>query len=478
MNKKKIILLSAIFLFLAVTAIVYSNWYCPQGDTSRHYSERVIPGTISQPKPITVSSPSSNVLFEWKLGNPYLLKNGSGDVFLDLRVNGKPLPDVKRKQMNLVLVIDRSGSMGSENKLVQVKNAAASIIENMNATDRLAVVIYDDTVQTLIPSSPVENKARLREIIYSLSPGGSTNLCGGIQQGFEEARRNFNRNYVNRIILLSDGLANAGITDPDQINAEAKQIRENFISVSTMGVGIDYNENLMANLADVSGGNYYYVSKEVNMAEVFRKEWNLMQNLIATNARATFQLGKNVDVVDVAGFQWEKKGTKLTIQVPDIYSGENKRILVQLHAPADTLKVVPLGTGELAFTEVTGEKAIPVNLTFAPSIRVVEDQNLVAKNFSREVQTKVSQVAASRRMQEAYRLLEEGKREDAYNVAYDAEQKLRSLGYVENKAQLNRYKSVLGMLSPATAALSEPDAKDMLKKQKEADRTEVQSEPQ
>jgi Ca-activated chloride channel family protein len=418
------------------------------------------------------------VLFEWKLGNPYLLKNGSGDVFLDLRVNGKPLPDVKRKQMNLVLVIDRSGSMGSENKLVQVKNAAASIIENMNATDRLAVVIYDDTVQTLIPSSPVENKARLREIIYSLSPGGSTNLCGGMQQGFEEARKNFNRDYVNRIILLSDGLANAGITDPDQINAEAKRIRENFISVSTMGVGIDYNENLMANLADVSGGNYYYVSKEVNMAEVFRKEWNLMQNLIATNARATFQLGKNVDVVDVAGFQWEKKGTKLTIQVPDIYSGENKRILVQLHAPADALKVVPLGTGELAFMEVTGETAIPVNLTFAPSIRVVEDQNLVAKNFSREVQTKVSQVVASRRMQEAYRLLEEGKREDAYNVAYDAEQKLRSLGYVENKAQLNRYKSVLGMLSPATAALSEPDAKDMLKKQKEAERTEVQSEPQ
>ena len=473
MNKKKLILLSTLFAFLAITAVVYSTWSSSLG-IACDYPKKNLPIA----KPVTLTSPNSNVQFEWKLGNPYLLQNSSGDVFLDMRVTGKPLTDVKRKQMNLVLVIDRSGSMGSENKLERVKSAAASIIDNMNPTDRLAVVIYDDSVRTLIPSSPVEDKAKLREVIYSLTPGGSTNLCGGMQQGFEEARRNFNRSYVNRIILLSDGLANAGITDPDQISAEGKRIRENLISVSTMGVGIDYNENLMANLADVSGGNYYYISNEVNMTEVFRKEWNLMQSLIATNAQATLQLGEGVDVVDVAGFHWEKKGSKVTIQVPDIYSGENKRILVQLKAPATSLRTISLAKGELTFTDVVSGGAKPVEMAFEPSIKVIQDQNLVAGNYSHDVQSKVSQVNASNKMKTAYRLLEEGKREDAYKLANQAQNELSALGYIENRVQAARYKNMLLQMDPAAPPPSEQDAKDMLKKQKEAERNEVQSNPQ
>lgn len=473
MNKKKLILLAGIFVFLAATALVYSGWYDAE-ETTGHYYPKTFVSPIS-PKTVTLKSPDSNVAFEWKLGNPYLLKNGSGDVFLDLRVSGKSLSEIKRKQMNLVLVIDRSGSMASENKLDQVKQAASTIIENMNPTDRLAVVIYDDSVQTLIPSSLVENKALFREVIASLSPGGSTNLCGGMQQGFEEARKHFNRNYVNRIILLSDGLANAGITDPNQITAEAKRIRENSISVSTMGVGIDYNENLMANLADASGGNYYYVSSEVNMAEVFRKEWNLMQNVIATNARATIQLADGIDVVDVAGFQWDKKGSLLTIQVPDVYSGENKRILVQLRAPANATRLVKLGTGEFTFTDITNQKAVPVRMTFAPSIQVIEDKTVVAKNESSEVRAKVSQVAAIEKMEQALHLFESGDRDNAYKLATETTDRLRSLGYVENKRQISRYDKMLQALAEPAAPAQE---KDLLKKAKEAERTEAQSEPQ
>lgn len=473
MNKKKLILLAAIFVFLAATALVYSGWYDAE-ETTSHYYPKTFVSPIS-PKTVTLKSPDSNVEFEWKLGNPYLLKNGSGDVFLDLRVSGKSLSEMKRKQMNLVLVIDRSGSMASENKLDQVKQAASTIIENMNPTDRLAVVIYDDSVQTLIPSSLVENKALFREVIASLSPGGSTNLYGGMQQGFEEARKHFNRNHVNRIILLSDGLANAGITDPHQITAEAKRIRENSISVSTMGVGIDYNETLMANLADASGGNYYYVSSEVNMAAVFRKEWNLMQNVIATNARATIQLADGVDVVDVAGFQWDKKASRLTIQMPDVYSGENKRILVQLRAPANATRLVKLGTGEFTFTDITKQKALPVRMTFAPSIQVIEDKTLVAKNESSEVRAKVSQVAAIEKMEQAFQMLESGDRDNAYKLATETTDRLRSLGYVENKRQISRYDKMLQALAEPSAPAAE---KDLLKKAKEAERIEAQSEPQ
>jgi hypothetical protein len=120
----------------------------------------------------------------------------------------------------------------------------------------------------------------------------------------------------------------------------------------------------------------------------------------------------------------------------------------------------------------------PVEMAFAPSIKVIRDQNLVAGSYSHDVQSKVSQVNASNKMQTAYRLFEQGKREDAYKLASSAQDELKALGYVENRAQVARYKNMLLQLDPASPPPSEQDAKDMLKKQKEAERNEVQSNPQ
>ena len=467
---KKSIFLIGSFLLLATVALVYAI---------QHFNGTGAPISVNRfiPKGQKLD-PGAAVQFEWKLGNPYLLKNGDGTVFLDLRVTGKTLPNQDRKRLNLVLVIDRSGSMGSENKLEQVKNAAAQIINNMNFTDRLAVVIYDDSVQTLIPSSSVENKERLKELIYSLSPGGSTNLCGGLMQGFEEARRNFKPDHVNRIVLLSDGLANAGIIEPDQIAAQAKLIREHSVSVSAMGVGIDYNENLMANIADSSGGNYYYISKDVNMADIFRRELNLMQSMVASDARITMGLGEGVDVVDVAGFQYQTIGNGLTIEVPDIYSGESKQILVQLRAPAGATRIVDLGAGSLTYTDLTGSEPKMAGVNFRPSIRVVDDHKLVATNNNREVSAKAASVKASKDMEDAYQRWEGGDKAGAYSVASTALEQLKALGYVSNEKQVSRYNKALQQMSPAAAEPPMEVKKDFLKRQKEAERNAQQSTAQ
>lgn len=476
---KKSILIISSFLVLALVAFVFGFHGVnlrpnPISLNNPPQDPGSIPPVITT-DPVAVSA--GNVLFEWKLGNPYLMRGAGGDVYLDLRVSGKALENQERKRMNLVLVIDRSGSMGSEYKLEKVKEAAIAIIENMNSKDLLGIVIYDDTVQTIYPSSPVESKARLREIVYGLTPGGSTNLYGGMQQGFEEARRNFKKHYVNRIILLSDGLANAGVTDPSQITQGAKQIRENAISISTMGVGIDYNESLMANIADNSGGNYYYISQEVNMAEVFRKEWNLMQSMVATNARTTMDLGKGVQVIDVAGFQWEQQGRRLTIQVPDVYSGETKRILVHLRAPADSIKIVDLGAGSFVCTDISKSKPEAFATSFHPQIKVIEDQALVTKNYDDDVQSKVASVNASKKMEQAYQELERGNTEIAEKLAVNANEELKSLGYAVNAPQSERYDGFLKLFRSG-AVKDETRKRDQLKKQKAADREAQQSNAQ
>lgn len=463
---RKPILIVGLFLAIAAIALVYAT-QTTSVSTNPVVVKKVIPKTTT----------AGNVQIEWKLANPYILRrDGLGDAYLDLRVTGKTLAGSERKSMNLVLVIDRSGSMGDENKLEQVKQAAVSIINQMNSRDRLGIVIYDDSVQTILPSSPVENMGRIRELLYGLSPGGSTNLAGGLDQGFHEARKNFRPDSVNRVILLSDGLANAGIIDPEQIAMLAKRIRERSISVSTMGVGIDFNETLMANVADHSGGNYYYISSDVNMAEIFRREWNLMQNVIANNATATIDLAPGVDVADVAGFQWSVSGRKLRIQVPDIYSGETKRILIHLRAPASARSIVTLGKGEFVYTDITSEKPQTIAQSFIPSIQVVEDQGLVAKHFDRDVQSKVAAVQASKRMETAYEKLESGDKEGAHRIAEQTLYELKSLGYAGNEQQVSRYDALVNDLAAPSLELKRQ--KDLLKKQKEADRNAQQSTPQ
>lgn len=464
---RKPILIIGLFLTIALIAIVYATQF-RSTITPIPFVKRSVPGPLT----------NGNVEFEWKLANPYLLQqDGLGDAYLDLRVTGKNLSGTERKPMNLVLVMDRSGSMADENKLEQVKQAAVAIINQMNAKDRLALVIYDDVVQTILPSTIVENAGMIRELLYALTPGGSTNLCGGLQQGFEEVRKNFRQDAVNRVILLSDGLANVGIIDPEQIAAVAKNIRERSISVSTMGVGIDYNENLMANIADNSGGNYYYISKDVNMADIFRREWNLMQNVVANNAVATIELAKSVEVADVAGFQWSVENGKLLIQLPDIYSGETRRILVHLRAPASVKSAVNLGKGEFTCTDISSGKPQTIVQTFTPSIQVVEDRKVVASNYDRDVQAKVASVQASKTMEEAYQKWESGDQVAAQELANDAAGNLKSLGYVENQKQVTLYDEFLRTLS-APAAQAPERKKDILKKQKAADRQMEQSSPQ
>lgn len=478
---RKSIILIGLFFVLAAVALVYGIQYLGNpGSLHAGPTPNIPTGPVTtidpNSVPTVVTASNSNVTFEWKLGNPYLLKNSDGDVYLDLRVSGKAVENQDRKKMNLVLVIDRSGSMGSENKLENVKNAALQIINNMNPADRLGIVIYDDNVQTLLPSSPVENKEQIREVVSGLTPGGSTNLHGGLMQGFAEARRSFKKDYVNRIILLSDGLANAGVVDPNEIAGAARRIRDNSISVSAMGVGLDYNENLMANIADNSGGNYYYISADVNMAEIFRKEWNLMQNLVATEGVATLTLAKDVKVVDVAGFQWSQQGRDLTIQVPDIYSGQTRRILVEMNAPADATRTVKLADATFTCHEMAGRT---FRVSFSPEIKVIEDKTVVAGNIDSDVNSKAAGNIASRKMEEAYRLYENGETDKAYKLSQETADELKSLGYIGNDAQVQRYEQAAQQLAPASApALNSPKAKDFLKKQKEAERNTQQSDPQ
>jgi hypothetical protein len=168
---------------------------------------------------------------------------------------------------------------------------------------------------------------------------------------------------------------------------------------------------------------------------------------------------------------------KLRVQLPDIYSGETKRVLVHLRVPASVKAALQLGTGEFRCTDITSGKPQIIAQSFAPSIQVIEDQQMVLSNFDHKVQAKVASITASQSMEAAYKEYEQGNQVEAQRMATDANEKLKALGYLENQGQSKRYESFIQTLNTPAAAAPEYK-KDVLKKQKEAERTVQQSVPQ
>ena len=211
------------------------------------------------------------------------------------------------------------------------------------------------------------------------------------------------------------------------------------------------------------------------MASVFQKELNLMQNLIGTNAKATFELNRGVEVVDIAGYKWEQSGRKLTIQVPDVYSGETKRMMVQLKVPTDSGKSIALGSGQFVCTDISKKQPVLFTANFQPSVKVISDINMVKNNEDKDMKQRSESIIASRDMEKAYALYEEGKADEAQVIAGKAVQRLKTEG-AGNVRQIERYDMNLTNISPTAPAPASEPAKDFLKKQKEAERNLQQTE--
>ena len=180
-----------------------------------------------------------------------------------------PVPlTIDRPPVNLSIILDRSGSM-SGSKIDQAKSAAIEALKRLSSTDTFSLVVYDHVVKTIIPAQRVVDIHRIIEKIKLIHTGGNTALFGGVSQGAAEIRKYLEGNYVHRIILLSDGLANVGPNTPEDLGRLGAALIKENISVTTVGVGTDYNEDLMARLSQKSDGNIYFVESSYDLPKIF-----------------------------------------------------------------------------------------------------------------------------------------------------------------------------------------------------------------
>ena len=215
---------------------------------------------------------------------------GAHQATLQIAVNTNVDPaTITRKPLNLVVVIDHSGSMLQDQRLEKVKTGLNTLVDNLAEGDRIALVQFDDRVDVL--SELGSDKTKLHTIINGLTPRGSTNIYDGLNKGFQLASTAFDIEHQNRVIFLSDGLATAGDTSQTNIIAMADRYVTDGIGLTTIGVGLDFDVNLMRGLAEHGAGNFYFLEDAAAASEVFAQELDYFVTPLAVDVHVSAASG-------------------------------------------------------------------------------------------------------------------------------------------------------------------------------------------
>jgi len=339
-----------------------------------------------------------------------VVSDRGGRAFLQLAVDVPAVGNRERRPLNLCVVVDRSGSMGDEGKITNARAALRALINQLRPGDVFSLVIYDDVVDVLRPSAPVRNRSDILCLVDEITPRGFTNLGGGMTEGFHQVSHYAGRSYINRVVLLSDGLANRGVTDPRALARTACSHREGGISLSTMGMGLDYNENLMMALATQGGGNYYFIERSSDLAGILRNEFDMMGCVVAQNAVVTIALARGVCVKDVVGGNYTVDGDRLRIAAGDLAGGDRREWTVELELPGGE-GTRTIATGSLSFDAVD-EVRLHAS-SFSTSVRYTHDLAEVDRNRDMKAQAQADVAVSTRRVEKAMSDLDAGKGEAA-----------------------------------------------------------------
>lgn len=320
--------------------------------------------------------------------------------------------DHKRFPLNLGLVLDRSGSMGGQ-KIEQAKLTLKRVIEQMADGDVVSVVAFDDTIRTVANAVKLngQNRRDLLQEVDQIHAGGSTNLTDGWLTGCNAVAEGPAGNHVKRTLLVSDGLANVGITNHEEIWHHAGALFERGITTSTFGVGQGFDEHLLEGMANRGGGNFAYIESAAVIDQMILAEFKDLLTVTARNVKVEINLPAGVSATVPGEWTTEKKGQKITISLSDQPANRTTTLFLDL--------LTPPGDGQLVLnTVVTFEdenKAIRTAVSEL-TLQYAAEAKVLKASKNQDLVTRYAAVETGQRMNEALKLERVGRRDEAQQM--------------------------------------------------------------
>jgi Ca-activated chloride channel homolog len=292
---------------------------------------------------------AAEIKLDAELGQSVLETRSSQTVYL--RLNLKALAaarEAKRQPVNVALVLDRSGSMQGA-RIAAAKEAARMALDRLNANDMLSVVMFNNQVDVLQAAGPVgDSSARLRDKISSIKADGGTAIYAGVREGASQARRYLNPARVNRVILMSDGLANVGPSSPKELGELGREIASKGISVTTIGLGLDYNEDLMQRLASASDGNHAFAKEPEDLIKFFNAEFGDALSVVAQDIEITIEIKSGFKAKRVLSREADITGQTIKLKLNALQSDNERYVVIELENAAPLTE----GTASIAAVDV------------------------------------------------------------------------------------------------------------------------------
>lgn len=402
------------------------------------------------------------VALDVSLSNPYLAAGRSGTVYLRVSLTGEEADRARRAAGNIAIVLDRSGSMEGE-KIERAKEAAGMAVDMLDPRDIVSVITYSDTVQVLVPATRASDRERIRGMIGRIRAGGSTALFAGVSKGAEEVRKFLDRNRVNRVILLSDGLANVGPDSPGALADLGASLKKEGISVTTIGLGLGYNEDLMVRLARESDGNHAFVESSRDLVRIFERELGDILSVVAREVRIEIRCADGIRPVRMVGREADIVGQRAYASINELYGRQEKYLLLEIEVPAGSVgEVRDVAVVDVAYADTTTQRTDRVRA--AASVRYTASQEVVEQNADRRVMSSVVIQEATEANDRAVQLRDEGRTQEARELLLSNAQKLRESASKLAAPELEAY-----------GAANEADAQALEKGDWEAQRKKMRS---
>ena len=334
------------------------------------------------------------------------LADKASDAYVKVTLAADKVAAINRPSVNLAIVLDRSGSMSGD-KIVKAREAACEAIRRLDAKDIVSVVAYDNSSEVIVPAQHVAEKEALIARINAIEPRGCTALFDGVSAGATEIRKFKGRCEISRILLLSDGQANVGPSSAEELGRYGALLMKEGIAVSTIGLGVDYNEDLMTRLSQKSDGNSYFVEKSDDLPRVFASELGDVLSVAATKVALKVSFGVGFTPVELIGRDGRILDGTVSIDLNQLYGGQEKYVIVKCDAaPGSVGSAREIARAEVAYIDPGDEKQKTV--TGVGTVTYSSDPAAVAASVNKSVVRERALNENAVRTEEALKLADRG----------------------------------------------------------------------